>query len=40
MLLTTSERTGVHYDAFYRYFGKNVFKTSYGPVVDFGSLFI
>jgi hypothetical protein len=40
MLLTTSERTAVHYDAFYRYFGKNIFKTSYGPVVDFGSLFI
>jgi hypothetical protein len=40
MLLTTSERTAVHYDAFYRYFGKNTFKTSYGPVVDFGSLFI
>ena len=40
MMLTTSERTAVHYDAFYRYFGKNVFKTSYGPVVDFGSLFV
>lgn len=40
MLLTTSERTAVHYDAFYRYFGKNVYKTPHGTVVDFGSLFI
>ena len=40
MALTFSERTAVHYDAFYRYFGKNIFKTSYGPVIDFGSLFI
>jgi len=40
MMLTHSERTAVHFDAFYRYFGKNVFKTSYGRVVDFGSLFI
>lgn len=40
MLLTQSERTAVHYDAFYRYFGKNQYKTSYGPVVDFGSFFI
>jgi hypothetical protein len=40
MMLTTSERTAVHYDAFFRYFGKNTFKTSYGPVVDFGSLFV
>ena len=40
MMLTMSERTAVHYDAFFRYFGKNTFKTSYGPVVDFGSLFI
>lgn len=40
MALTFSERTAVHYDAFYRYFGKNIFKTSYGPVIDFGSLFV
>jgi hypothetical protein len=40
MMLTISERTAVHYDAFYRYFGKNTFKTPYGAVIDFGSLFV
>jgi len=40
MMLTTSERTAVHYDAFYRYFGKNTYKTSHGSVIDFGALFI
>jgi hypothetical protein len=40
MMLTMSERTAVHYDGFYRYFGKNVYKTAHGQVIDFGSLFI
>jgi hypothetical protein len=39
-LLTNADRAMVQYTAFWKYFGKNAYKTARGNTVDFGSAFI
>lgn len=39
-LLINSHRTQIHYDSFYKYFGKNVWIAPNKTVVDFGDIFI
>ena len=39
-LLLNSSRTQIHYDSFYKYFGKNIWTAPTGKVIDFGDIFI
>lgn len=38
--LTKADRVQEHFSSFYKYFGKNIYKTTNGNVVDFGGLFV
>jgi hypothetical protein len=39
-LLRDADKALVHYDSFYKYFGKNTYSTYFGTTVDFGDAFI
>lgn len=39
-LLRDADKALIHYDSFYKYFGKNTYSTYFGTTVDFGDAFI